>query len=90
MKRERVKTALRAFTYSYIEIYDKQYSHDKKKINITKQLHEKYKILKPRKGNGVVLLNTVDYQDAMNQLFSIKTKFKIIKNDPTLTRLKTV
>ena len=26
----------------------------------------------------------------MNQLFSDKTKFEIIKNDPTLTRLKTV
>ena len=26
----------------------------------------------------------------MNQLFSEKTKFKIIKNDPTLTSLKTV
>ena len=90
VKRERVKTALRAFTYSYIDIYDKQYSHDKKKINITKQLRENYIILKPDKGNAVVLMNKVDYHDAMNQLFSDKTKFKIIKNDPTLIRLKTV
>ena len=90
MKRERVKTALRAFTYSYIDIYDKQYPHDKKKINIIKQLREKYMILKPDKGNGVVLMNKADYHDAMNQLFSDKKKFKIIKNDPTLTRLKTV
>ena len=36
MKRERVKTALKAFTYSYVDIYDKQYSHDKKKINVIK------------------------------------------------------
>ena len=90
MKRERVKSALRAFTYSYIDIYDKQHSHDKKKINIIKQLREKYMILKPDKGNGVVLMNKADYHDAMNRLFSDKTKFKIIKNDPTLTRLKTV
>ena len=47
-------------------------------------------ILKPDKGNGVVLMNKADYHDAMNQLFSDKTKFKIIKKDPTLTRLKTV
>ena len=47
-------------------------------------------ILKPDKGNGVVLESKVDYHDAMNQLFSDKTKFKIIKNDPTLTRLKIV
>ena len=90
MKRERVKTALRAFTYSYIDIYDKQYSHDKKKINIIKKLREKYMILKPDKGNGVVLMNKADYHDAMNQLFSDKTKFTIIKDDPTLNRLKTV
>ena len=47
-------------------------------------------ILKPDKGNGVVLESKVDYHDAMNQLFSDKTKFKIIKNHPTLTRLKIV
>ena len=47
-------------------------------------------ILKPDKGNGVVLMNTADYHDAMDQFFPDKTKFKIIKNDPTLTRLKTV
>ena len=90
MKWERVKTALRAFTYSYIDIFDEQYSHDKKIINVIKQLREKYMILKLDKGNGVVLMNKVDYHDAMNQLFSDKWKFKIIKNDPTLSRLKTV
>ena len=87
MKRERVKTALRAFTYSYIDIYDKRYSLDKKKINIIKQLREKYTILKPD-GNGIVLMNKVDYHDAMNQLFSDKKKLKIIKSYSTLTILK--
>ena len=38
MKQERVKTALRAFIYCFVDIYDKQYSHDKKKINVIKQL----------------------------------------------------
>lgn len=33
MKREIVKNARRAFTYSYIVIYDKQYHDDQKKIN---------------------------------------------------------
>ena len=50
MKRERVKTALRAFTYSYIDINDKQHFHDQKKINVIKQLREKHMILKPDKG----------------------------------------
>ena len=35
-------------------------------------------------------MNKADYHDAMNQLLSDKTKFKIVKNNPTLTRLKTV
>ena len=79
MKRERVKTALRAFIYSYLGIYDKQYSHDKNKINIVKKkIREKHMILKVDNDNGVVLMNKVDYHDAMNQLFSDKTKFKII------------
>ena len=33
-------------------------------------------------------MNKLNYQDAMNQLFSDKMKFKIIKNDPNLIRLK--
>ena len=38
-----------------------------------------------------MMITFYDYYDAaMNQLFSNKMKFKIIKNDPTLTRLKTV
>ena len=40
------------------------------------------------KGNGEVLMNKADYHNAMNQLFS--DKIEIIKNDPTLTTLKTV
>ena len=39
-------------------------------------------------GNGEVLMNKADYHNAMNQLFS--DKIEIIKNDPTLTTLKTV
>ena len=90
LKRESVKTAPRAFTYSWIDIYDKQYSRDKKKNNVIKQHCEKYMILKPDTGNGVVLMNNIDYYDAMNQLFSDKMKFKIMDNDLTLSGLKTV
>ena len=47
-------------------------------------------ILKPDTGNEVVLMNDINYYDAMNQLFSDKMKFKIIDNDLTLSVLKTV
>ena len=53
------------------------------------QLRKKYMNLRPDKVKGVVLIDKVDYHNAMNQLFSDKTQFKIIKNDLTLT-LKTV
>ena len=36
-----------------------------------------------------MLMNKVNYHDAMYQSFSGKTKSKIIKNVPTLTRIKT-
>ena len=61
-----------------------------KKINTTKQFREKYMILKPDKYNAVALMNKLDSHNAIKQLFSDKTKFKIIENDPTLTRLRTV
>ena len=53
----------------YIDIYDKQCSNDEKKINVIKQLCEKHMILKPDKGKWVVIMNKVDYHDAMNRFF---------------------
>ena len=81
MRWERVKTPLRAFTYCYIDIYDKQYPLDKEKSSGITQLLENYMILKPGKGNGVVLTNKFDYN--IKFLFSEKMKLKIIKKDPT-------
>ena len=40
MKKERVKTALRAFTYSYVEIFDTQFLHGKNKTKVLKQLRQ--------------------------------------------------
>ena len=38
MRKERVNTALRVFTYSYIEIFDTQFLRDKNKMKMLKQL----------------------------------------------------
>lgn len=65
MRPRRVKTALRAFTYVYIDIYDKQRSHDKNKNNTIKKVREKYMIWKLDKDNRVVLMNNVAFHDAM-------------------------
>ena len=57
MKKERVKTALFAFTYSYVVIFDAQFLYDKNKTKALKQLRQDCVILKPDKGNGIVLIN---------------------------------
>ena len=89
MKKERVKTALSAFTYSYVDIFDTQFLHDKIKRKVLKQLKQYRVILKPDKGNRIVLINKTEYNVAMRKLFSDCSKFKVIQKDPTLTRLKT-
>lgn len=63
MKPERVKTARRAFTYAYIDIYDKQNSHDKKKIDTIKQICEKDVFLKPDKDNKLVMKNNLKFKN---------------------------
>ena len=46
--------------------------------------------LKPDKGNGVVLINNVDYYQSLEDLFIDKKKFKQIDKDPTMTQLSTL
>ena len=89
-KKERVKTALRAFTYSYADIFDTQFLHDKNKTKVVKQLRQDCVILKLDKGYGIVLINKTEYNLPMKKLFSDRAKFKLIQKDPTLTQLKTV
>ncbi|XP_071959910.1 uncharacterized protein [Antedon mediterranea] len=43
-------------------------------------------IIKPDKGNGVVILNRVDYVNGMLEILKDSTKFRLIHNDPTITR----
>ena len=47
-------------------------------------------ILKPDKGQGIVLINKTDYYSSLERLFCDKTKFQVLENDPTLTNHKTV
>ena len=47
-------------------------------------------ILKPDKGNGVVLINNVDYYQSLEDLFIDKKKFKQIDKDPTMPQLSTL
>ena len=63
---------------------------DKKRIQLLKEMHEKLMILKPDKGQGVVLVTKDDYLNSIQHIFSNKRKFKIVKDDPTIKNLTTV
>ena len=59
-------------------------------IFIFKNLRNELVILKPDKGNGIVLIKSTDYFNSLEKLFSDKTKFKKIKEDPTPARLTSI
>ena len=74
MTGQRVQTALRAFTYNYLDLESKDYHLDRKRVITTQNLREKVIILKPDKGQGIVLVSKYDYIGNIEFLFSDKTK----------------
>ena len=84
---KRAKNTLRALAFNVIDFDNNQVYKDKKKLEITKNFRKELVILKPDKGNGVVLVQTIDYYNAVENLFTDSSKFKQIYNGPTPTRL---
>ena len=60
---------------------------DKKRIQLLKEMHEKFMILKPDKGQGVVLITKDHYVNSIQHIFNDKRKFKIVKDGPTTKNL---
>ena len=87
---QRLKNSLRALTFNILDIYDKNVYSDFKKLKVIKNLRKDVAILKSDKGNGVVLINNVDYYQSLEHLFIDKKKFKEIGKDPTMTQLSTL
>ena len=90
MAPQRVKYALRAFAYNIIEIDDRRFGNDKKIIKVIRNLKKRMIILKPDKGQGVVLIKKLDYVSSMEKIFEDKSKFKEVDVDPTSTRTETI
>ena len=67
-----IKNSIRALASNLLNFGDKQLKTDAKHIKVLKELRLKYAILKPDKGNGVVLIKIADYILSMTQLFSDK------------------
>ena len=51
---ECLKTSLKVFTFNYLDIDDRRYFHDNKRLNALRELRNKFAILKPDIGQGIV------------------------------------
>ena len=86
----RAKTAIKSLTYSLLDLDTKRYFTDSKRMKIIKSLRKKFAILKPDKGNGIVLLKNEDYYNCVQRIFDDRTKFEVVEKDPTVANLKTL
>ena len=74
--KQRVQTALRAFTYKDLDVKSKDYLLNRKRVNIIQNLREKVMILKPDIGQVMVLVNKDEYIRNKECLFSDKIKIR--------------
>ena len=73
-KVERAKNSLRAFVFNILDFDNARIRTDNKKIQSNKDLLED-------KGEGVVIVSRIDYENSMQDLFSDRKRFRIIKED---------
>ena len=80
IKQQKTKNSIKALACNFLDFDHKRLRDDHKRIKILKHVNENYDILKPDKGNGVVLIKKEDYKNCM-------TKFSKLSTDSTLTQL---
>ena len=73
--------------FSLLDFDAQQMTKNKSKITMINNLLKDEVILKPDKGSGIALLDINDYRTSVKHLFSEKSKFRTVENDPTFTRL---
>ena len=61
ISKHRVQTALKSFTYSYLDLDLKNFRIDQRRIKALRSLKKRYMVLKPDKGQGIVVVNKKDY-----------------------------
>ena len=88
--KQRLKTLLQAFTYNYLDIDDKQFGVDSKKLKILNGLKQKCVVLKPDKSQGIVLISKEAYVSSLSNIFNDSLKFKCINEDPTISRIHNI
>lgn len=70
IKQQKFKTSIKALACNFLDFDDRQLSDDHKRIKILKNLHQKYAILRPDKGNCIVLIKKDDYRVCLTDLFA--------------------
>ena len=75
---------------SLIDLGNQKVFKDKKELQVIKELCKDTVILKPGKVNRVVLIDTTNYYESFNKLFSDTTKFKRFDTDSTNIKLSTL
>ena len=82
-----LKTEIAHLAQNYLSSY-RPSSNDLKKHRTLQTLknNPNVMILKPDKGNGVVILDRNIYLDSCFNILNDKSKFKLLDNDPTLLR----
>ena len=90
LSQQQIKTALHAFTFNYIDKDEKQFGIDGKRLEVLQELRKKITILKPDKGQGVVLLKHEGCTNCVEMLLTDRNKFNRIDKDPTIMRLNTL
>ncbi len=90
IKQQKIKNAIKPLACNLLDFDDRQLTNDNKRIKILKNLRQKYAILKPDKGKGIVLIKINDYKLCMTDLFSNTNKFMKVNKDTTLTQLTTL
>ena len=73
--------------HTYVSSY-RPATADLKKLRVLKERRKNKNIviLKPDKGNGVVVLDRSDYDQGLLKIINDASKFRPIKEDPTLLR----
>ena len=86
----KAQTGLKSFTYNCLDLDIKQYISENKMIMVLRNIKEKCLILKPDKGQRIVLIDKTDYYNSMERSFNDTSQFTLLQEDPTLRNLPTV
>ena len=85
--KDKVKNLLCSFTFTSLDLDLKQYCTDCKKIHVFGAMTKKLSILKPDKGNGIVVLQCSGHVNSSAFLFTNSSRFEQLSSDPTSSKL---